>query len=263
MRSTPTPVRQTTFVRLSCEIISRVNGTEPCMMIPSASRPASATSASLRGLAMIISASMSSRIGSMSWTGTSLLPKYLTRNFAIVLSSQSEQAHGVVPENFLARLARQMIVAAHVADGAVGKFVDRVAVRIVRRDHESLVSHVLDVHRRELLARLAARPALALEIIARLLLGRARGAVRLVLPVLVHSFQPEWHPAAPRLQMRDLELGKFLQHAVAAEVQAREHLLDRMAGDVPAELAVAVRARLRQDRARAFVHADRDAEIGG
>src|SRR4051812_43320340 len=146
MRSTPTPVRQTTLQRLSSAMISRVNGTEPCMMMPSASRPASTTSASLRGLAMIISASISSRIGLMSAIGTSLLPKYLTRNFAIVLSPQSEQPHGIVPENLPPRLVRQLVVAAHVADGAVGKLVDRVAVGIIGRDDEPLVAHVLDVY---------------------------------------------------------------------------------------------------------------------
>src|SRR4051812_7567004 len=155
MRSTPTPVRQTTLQRFSWEMISRVNGTEPCMMMPSASRPASATSASLRGLAMIISASISSRIRLISGTGTSLLPKYFTRNFAIVLSSQSEQAHGIVPENLSSHVARQFVVAAQIADGAVGEFIDRVAVRVIRRDHQPLVAHVLDIHRGELFSGLA------------------------------------------------------------------------------------------------------------
>jgi hypothetical protein len=73
--STPTPVRATTLVRLSCEIISRVSGTEPCMMMPSASLPISTTSASLVGRRMVISASISARIGLIKFTGTSLLPK--------------------------------------------------------------------------------------------------------------------------------------------------------------------------------------------
>src|SRR5437867_8031236 len=37
VRSTPTPVRQTTLVFLSCEMTSLVKGTAPCMMIASAS----------------------------------------------------------------------------------------------------------------------------------------------------------------------------------------------------------------------------------
>ena len=84
-----------------------------------------------------------------------------------------------------------------------------------------------------------------------------------MLPVLVHALEPERHPAAARFQVSDFELGKFFQHAVGAEIQAGEHLLQGMAGDMAAELAVAIRAGLRQHGAGAFVHADGDAEVGG
>src|SRR5436190_15519709 len=42
---------------------------------------------------------------------------------------------------------------------------------------------------------------------------------------------------------------KFFEHTVGREVQASEHLFQRMACHVAPEFAVAVRARLRQNRA--------------
>ena len=74
-RSTPTPVRHTTLQRSSFSMISRVSGRAPWKIMPSAPRPASASSSSLAGLAITISASASRRMGSIRSTGTSLLPQ--------------------------------------------------------------------------------------------------------------------------------------------------------------------------------------------
>ena len=120
---------------------------------------------------------------------------------------------------------------------------------------------MFDEDGRQLFTGLAAHPALALEVSARFFLGDFGGAVGFVLPMLVHAFQPERHPAAAGLEVDDFELGKFLQHAVGAEVETGEHLLERVAGDVPAKFAVTIRTGLRQDAAGAFVDADGDAQV--
>src|SRR5437899_1608496 len=211
IRSTPTPVRQTTFVFLSCEMISLVKGTAPCMMMPSASRPISMTSASLVGRAITSSASISSRIGLMRSTGTSLLPKYLTRNLAIAfLRPQSEGLGRIIPEYFAPRFGGNLIIAADRAHGLVRELVDGGAVRIVGGDHQVIIADMFDEHRRQLFAGLTANPTIAFEIIARLFLGDLGGAVGLMFPVLVHALQPEWHPAAAGLKMHNFEFGEFL-----------------------------------------------------
>src|SRR4029453_5956682 len=140
IRSTPTPVRQTTFVFLSCAMISLVKGTAPCMMIPSASRPLSMTSASVGGRAITNSASTSSRIGLMRSTGTSLLPKYLTRNLAIAfLRPQSKSLGGIVPKNFAPRFGRDLVVAADRPHRLVRELVDGIAVGVVGGDHQVII----------------------------------------------------------------------------------------------------------------------------
>ena len=82
-----------------------------------------------------------------------------------------------------------------------------------------------------------------------------------VLPMLVHPLEPKRHPAAAGLEMSNLQLGEFLEDSVGAEVKTGEHLFQRMAGDVAAELAVTVRAGLFEHGARAFVNTERDAQI--
>src|SRR5581483_9648279 len=201
MRSTPTPVRATTLVRFNCAMISRVSGTEPCMMMPSASLPISVTSASLVGRRIVMSASISAKIGLIRSPGTSFLPKYTTWNLPMNLNLQSEQAHRIVPKYFPPRFARNTFIVGEIADRALGKFADAVAVRIIGGDGQVVGAHVLDKSRRQLLAGFAARPALALEIVARFFPGGARPAVAFVLPVLVHPFEPERHPAAARFQI--------------------------------------------------------------
>src|SRR5207248_3676072 len=114
-----------------------------------------------------------------------------------------------------------------------------------------------------LFARLRADEALSLEVDAGWLLRRARTAEGVVLPVLVHALQPERQPAAARFHEADLQLRDALEEPIGAEGKAGEHLLQRMAGYVAAELAVAIIAGLRQDRAGALVHADGHAQIGG
>ena len=110
IRSTPTPVRQTTLVFLSCEMISLVKGTAPCMMMPSASRPISMTSASLVGRAITSSASISSRIGLMRSTGTSLLPKYLTRNLAIAFYAPNPKVLVGLSQRILRRDSAEILL---------------------------------------------------------------------------------------------------------------------------------------------------------
>src|SRR5262245_6639992 len=114
---------------------------------------------------------------------------------------------------------------------------------------------------RQFLAGFAARPTLAPEIIARLLFCELRAAMPFVLPMLVHPLEPKWYPAAAGLEMSNLKLGEFLEDAVGAEVKTGEHLFQRMAGDVAAELAVTVRAGLFEHGARAFVNTERHAQV--
>jgi len=51
------------------------------------------------------------------------------------------------------------------------------------------------------------------------------------------------------------------QHAVSAEIKTGKHLLQRVAGDMTSELAVAVGAGLRQNRARAFMDTNCNTQI--
>ena len=82
-------------------------------------------------------------------------------------SSQAERLGRVIPENLGARLTGNLVVAADRADGLVRELIDGVAVRIVGGDHQIVVADVIDEDRRQLLAGLAADPAVALEVIAR------------------------------------------------------------------------------------------------
>src|SRR5215813_11399559 len=257
IRSTPTPVRQTTLVFFSCEMISLVKGTEPCMMIPSASRPISMTSASLVGRAITSSASISSRMGLMRSTGTSLLPKYLTRNLAIAsYAPQSKCLGRIIPKNLAARFDGDFIVAADRAYRLVRELVDGVAVRVVGGDHQVIVADVLDENGGQLFSGLTTHPTIAFEIIAGLFFGDFGRAVGLMFPMLVHALQPERHPAATGLEVRDFQFGELFQHAVGAKVETSEHLFQRMASDMTAEFTVAIRASLRQHRASAFMDAN-------
>src|SRR5262249_7580674 len=113
---------------------------------------------------------------------------------------------------------------------------------IVRRNGQVILPDMFDKDRSQLLARLAACPALALEVSARLLFCDFRSAMPFVLPMLVHSLEPKRHPAAAGFEMRDFELGELLQHAVRAEVETSEHLFQWMASDMTAEFTVAIRA---------------------
>src|SRR5512144_2222555 len=122
---------------------------------------------------------------------------------------------------------------------------------------------MVDKHWRELFTGFTARPTLAFEIVAGLFFRRFRPAVAVVLPVLIHTFEPERHPAASRFQISHLELGKLFEHAIGTKIQTREHLLERMTGDMSAELAITIRAALFEHRARAFMDTDRNAEVSG
>src|SRR5262245_8884722 len=257
IRSTPTPVRQTTFVFFSWEMICLVKGTAPCMMMPSASRPISMTSASLVGRAITSSASISSRMGLMRSTGTSLLPKYLTRNLAIaLLRPQSKGLGRIVPENLPPRFDGNFVIAADRAHRPVRELVDGVAVRVVGGDHQVIVADVLDEYRRQLFPSLTTDPTIALEIIAGLFFGDLGGTVRFMFPMLVHALQPERHPATTGLEVRDFQFGELLQHAVGAKVETSEHLFQRMASDMTTEFTVAIRPGLRQYGASALMDAD-------
>ena len=60
-------------------------------------------------------------------------------------------------------------------------------MRIVGGDHEVIVADMVDEDRREIFAGLAADPAVALEVGARLFFGDLGRAMRFMLPVLVHA----------------------------------------------------------------------------
>src|SRR5262245_16310274 len=132
---------------------------------------------------------------------------------------------------------------------------------IIRRDGQVIFPDMFDKDRRQLLARLAACPALALEVGARLLFRDFCSAMPFVLPMLVHPLEPKRHPAAAGFEMGNLELGEFLEHAVGTEVETSEHLFQRMTGDVAAEFAVTVRTRLFEHGARAFMNTEWHAQV--
>src|SRR5262245_44631844 len=132
---------------------------------------------------------------------------------------------------------------------------------IVRGNGQVILPDMFDKNRRQLLARLAACPALALEVSARLVLCAFCSAMPLVLPMLVHSLEPKRHPAAAGFEMGDFQFGKFLQDAVGAKVETGKHLFQRMAGDVAAEFAITVRAGLFEHSASTFVNTKRHAQI--
>src|SRR4029078_4480181 len=98
---------------------------------------------------------------------------------------------------------------------------DECAVSIIRGDGQIVRANMFDKHGCEFFASFTARPALAFEIIAGLFFRSFRPAVTFVLPMLIHAFEPERHPAASRFQISNLEGGKFLQHAVGA--RSEEH----------------------------------------
>src|SRR5215475_535380 len=154
-----------------------------------------------------------------------------------------------------------MIVRSEIAHGAIREFADAIAMGIVRRNGQVILPDMFDEYRRQLLARLAARPALAFEVSARLLFCDFRSAMPFVLPMLVHSLEPKRHPAAAGFEMGDFQFGKFLQDAVGAKVETGEHLFQWMAGDVATEFAITVRAGLFEDGPGAFMNTERHAQI--
>jgi hypothetical protein len=79
--------------------------------------------------------------------------------------------------------------------------------------------------------------------------------------MFVHAFEPKWHPAAAGLKVSDLQFGEFLQHAVSTRAETGEHLFQRVAGNVPAEFAVAIRAGLFEHGASPLVDAERHPRI--
>jgi hypothetical protein len=118
-------------------------------------------------------------------------------------------------------------------------------MRIIGGDHQVFVADKITEHRSQFFAGLTTDPAVALEIIAWLFFcdfGRTMG---LVFPVLVHAFEPKRRPATAGFQMGDFQLGKFFQHSVGAEIQAGQHLFQRMASNMSAKLAVPIGAGLR------------------
>src|SRR4029453_1224751 len=123
---------------------------------------------------------------------------------------------------------------------------------IISRDGQVVFPDMFDKGGRQLLAGFTARPTLAPEKIARLLFCDLRAAMPFVLPMLGQPLEPKRHPAAAGLEMSNLQLGEFLQDSVGAEVKTGEHLFQRVAGDMAAELAVTVRAGLFEHGARAF-----------
>src|SRR5882724_1560420 len=111
-----------------------------------------------------------------------------------------------------------MMVRSKIAHCPIGKFADAIAMGIIRRNGQVIFPDMLDKDRRQLFACLAASPALALEVGARLLFRDFCLAMPFVLPMLIHPLEPKRHPAATRFEMSNLQLGKFLQYAVGAEV---------------------------------------------
>src|SRR5215475_5051020 len=154
-----------------------------------------------------------------------------------------------------------MIVRSEIAHGAIREFADAIAMGIVRRNGQVILPDMFDKDLSQLLARLAACPALALEVSARLLFCDFRSAMPFVLPMLVHSLEPKRHPAAAGFEMGDFQFGKFLQDAVGAKVETGEHLFQWMAGDVAIEFAITVRAGLFEHSASTFVNTKRHAQI--
>jgi hypothetical protein len=105
-------------------------------------------------------------------------------------------------------------------------------VREIGREDDAVVADRVDDVLHRLLVALDRHEALTLEVAA----GRHRQLLRVdvaePLPVLVHTPEQEWHPAAVALQERHAQPRMALEDAARAEGAGGQHHLDRVGVDV-------------------------------
>ena len=87
--------------------------------------------------------------------------------------------------NFPPRFGRYIIIFREIADRAIEKLADAIAIRIIRGDGQVIRADSFHECWRELFARLATRPAQPFEAVAGLPFSSFRLAMAFVFPMLV------------------------------------------------------------------------------